>query len=94
MQKRFLIFFLLTIVLVLNGKDIHVDNVKGSDKGDGIKIPFLKINDAVKLAKPGDRIVIANTGKHYLEAWRKGGDQNAFYMSEEVVEQPGIPARA
>jgi hypothetical protein len=57
------------------GSDIYVDNQIGDDHREGrspestgeIYGPVATIGRAVKLAQPGDRIVLANTGQPYRE---------------------------
>ncbi len=67
-MKTIAILFLSSLGIIGNCADIFVDNVKGSAKGNGKDQPFININQAVTIAKPGDRVVIANTGKPYTHS--------------------------
>lgn len=54
--------------------DIYVDNVLGNDRSTGGRpepgefAPVRTIAQALRLAQPGDRIVLANTGQPYRES--------------------------
>jgi hypothetical protein len=57
------------------GRDIFVDNVNGDDRKGGqsadsqgeVGGPCRSIAKALRIARPGDRIVVANTGEPYRE---------------------------
>jgi hypothetical protein len=66
-------------------RDIWVDNLSGADKNQGtqpknvadISGPVRTIAKAVRLAQPGDRIMLAKTGQAYRECVTLGGDRRS-----------------
>lgn len=60
----------LALVASSSARDIHVDNIGGSDMADGAseRTACRTIERALRGAAKGDRIVLANTGQPYRES--------------------------
>lgn len=77
---------LLVLAMPAHARDIYVNNVEGDDTsngGESVNVrtrngPVRTLAKALRLAMPGDRIVLTNTGLPYRESvslvgWRNGG---------------------
>ena len=91
-RKRQLFGIALVVTTVLLSErtfatDFHVDNRKGSDAFDGraaeptseLTGPTRSIHRAVKLAGPGDTIIVKNTGIPYYESLSLVGRKNSGF---------------
>ena len=82
----------------LSGRTIYVDNVAGDDAFSGVESspaagsagPVRSINKALRLARKGDRVVVANTGVAYRETVSlSGGDHSGRPLEWFVIEGNG-----
>jgi len=84
---RFLAFA-LTLILSIStarGADIFVDNVRGDDRNRGYSAdlsegadgPIATLTKALKIARKGDRIIVADTGVAYRESITLQGGNNS-----------------
>ncbi len=69
-MKLLLLTLSLTGIMSLSARDIHVSNLNGKDTNSGktADTALLTIAKAISLAKPGDNIRLAKTGKDYLQS--------------------------
>jgi len=75
-MKKLLILTALGAVLSLAATDVFVNNQTGSDANDALAADraAATLDKAMKIAQPGDRLIIANTGKPYFESLFLRGD--------------------
>lgn len=82
MRRRFHTFSagLLLLPLILTGAEsIHVNNLTGSDDGDGSRErPFATLYKACRVVPTSGRIEVANTGKPYRMPY-KSADVSQSY---------------
>ncbi len=78
--------------------DIYVDNVRGddhnrgatSDFAEGVNGPIASLGKALRIARKGDRIVLANTGVAYKESITlQGGNNSGWEFSPLIIEGNG-----
>jgi len=88
------VFVALTLPALAAARDIYVDNVSGDDRSGGhspaagseIGGPCRSIGKALRIALPGDRIIVANTGVPYRECLtiqgprHSGSDSYPLYL--------------
>ncbi len=69
-MKKLLIYAACGTMLSLIAADVFVNNQTGSDANDCLTADCAAatFDKAMKVAKPGDRLIIANTGKPYYES--------------------------
>lgn len=78
-------------------RDIYVSNVAGDDRHDGTagastqdRGPVRSISKALRLARAGDRIIVANTGEPYRESLSLSGSRHgASPIGPLVIEGGG-----
>ena len=75
-MKKLLILTACGALLSLTAADVFVNNQTGSDANDGLAADraAATFDKAMKVAKPGDRLIIANTGTPYFESLFLKGD--------------------
>lgn len=75
-MKKLLILAACGAMLSLVATDVFVNNRTGSDTNDALAADraAATFDKAMKIAKPGDRLIIANTGKPYYESLFLKGD--------------------
>lgn len=87
-----LAWFLIGLSLVSSGLagDIHVDNLAGDDRSDGLDGPVATLAKALRLAQAGDRIVLASTGQPYRESVSLVGSKHSgSAIAPFVIEGDG-----
>jgi hypothetical protein len=78
-------FFVLMVGGSVSARDIFVNNVLGDDRRGGTTVdprgesggPCRSISKALRIALPGDRIVVANTGQPYREGLTVQGPRHS-----------------
>ena len=98
MFSRFAAFAFISFSATLSvARDIYVDNVSGDDRFTGAYQsetsttggPVRTIAKALRLADPGDRIVLANRGRAYHEAVSLVGSRHSGNMDRPFVFDGG-----
>ena len=88
--------FLVSLLLVTApaaGRDIHVDNLSGDDSSTGHYLqnlrdrsgPVRTIAKALRLARGGDRIVLAKTEQPYRESISLVGSRHSGFLDQPFV---------
>jgi hypothetical protein len=89
---------LLCLCTSATARDVHVSNMAGDDRSDGSAAravaarvgPVHSIAKALRLARPADRIIIANTGQPYREALSLVGSRHGgSVLGPLVIEGQG-----
>jgi hypothetical protein len=96
-MRLFATLLLASCLLVASaaGRDIFVSNVAGDDRQTGertenltdITGPVRTIAKALRLAQPGDRIVLANTGEPYRESVSLVGRRHSGFVKQPFMIQ-------
>ncbi|HVU87597.1 MAG TPA: right-handed parallel beta-helix repeat-containing protein [Pirellulales bacterium] len=93
MTPVFLAFILSALCGVTRGEDLFVDNLHGDDARTGrtqladvtLSGPVRSLTRALELARPGDRVMMADTGVPYRESVTLSGGRNNGLGSEPFV---------
>ena len=99
-MRSILIAPVLCVILAANApaRDMYVDNMAGDDRNSGDSAstlgaaggPYRTIRRALRAAKAGDRIIIANTGQPYRESLSLGGARHSGFSGRPfIVEGDG-----
>lgn len=97
MTIRWAALIVLLAAHVATARDIHVHNLRGDDHLDGSRPagvargsgPVRTIGKALRLVRPGDRVVVANTGQPYRESLVLCGSRHSQSFAGPFILEGG-----